>query len=155
MEMLVGKQAQDMVAKVEPLFKGFPHLPKAIVDFLVMIVPWLAGIGGIFRLYGGITSAFFGSGRGSAFSAIFGVNPAYFVISGIIAILTGVLLLMAFKPLQAGMRTGWMYLFWTTLLSVLSSLVGLIMGVGGIFGLVFGLIIGYYLLFEIKGSFTK
>jgi hypothetical protein len=87
--------------------------------------------------------------------AITGINPAYFTIAGVIAILTGLLMLMAFTPLRNRKLVGWMYLFWVTVLSFTQNVIGLLMGVGGLVGTLIGAAIGFYLVFELKSAYKK
>ena len=156
MNQLTGKEAQGFVGKFEAVFKGLPHLPKGIVDFLVSVSPWLAGLGGIFGVYGGLTSLFFSQRRGAMWQyvkAYSGVGSGYFIATSIISLLTGALLLMAFGPLKNKKLNGWMFLFWANILSLIQSIVSLVFGYGGLMGILIGAAIGFYILFEIKKSY--
>jgi hypothetical protein len=157
MNFLTDKGAMAFMSSFEAVFKSVPHLPKGVVNFLVSVAPWLAGLSGILSLYGGVTNLFFSNrvGMATTLKAITGINPAYFTIAGVIAILTGLLMLMAFTPLRNRKLVGWMYLFWVTVLSFTQNVIGLLMGVGGLVGTLIGAAIGFYLVFELKSAYKK
>jgi len=155
---LTQPSAMGIIAKLEKSFAGLPHLPKGVVNFLVIIVPWLALLGGIFGVLGGLSSVF--STNRFGFTAevmkLVGINPTYFVMTGLIQIVSGALLLMAFTHLKQRHLTGWIYLFWNTALSIVQVGVGIIfLGMGSVVGLIVGLAIGYYLLFEVKSQYHQ
>jgi len=156
LDKLTGKEATGLVGSFEGVFKGLPHLPKGVIDFLVSIAPWLAGLGGLLSLFSGISSVFMTSRRNEFWAYVdryAGVNSAYFTVIGVVAILLGLLYLMAFTPLKNKKLSGWMYLFWGQLLSILSGVAGLVFGYGGIVGTLIGAAIGFYVLFEVKASY--
>jgi hypothetical protein len=156
MDKLTGKEAQGFVGKFEALFKGLPHLPKGIVDFIVSISPWLAGLGGIGAVYGGLTGLFFSQRRGAMWQyvrAYSGIGNGYFVATSIFSLLTGALLLMAFTPLKNRKLSGWMFLFWANILGLIQSAVSLVFGYGGLVGMLVSAAFGFYVLFEVKKSY--
>lgn len=157
LDTLTNAKARELVAKVEEPFVKLPHLPQGLINFLVAIAPWLVGLGGLFALFGGISSIL-----GSNSLAMMGwvtpliqINPAYFILSGIVSILVGVLELLAFSPLREKKLEGWMYLFWASVLGIVQSLIGLAFGFSNIIGLVIGTLIGFYILFELKKEYKK
>lgn len=156
MNQLTGKEAQGFVGKFEGVFKGLPHLPKGIVDFLVSVSPWLAGLGGIFGVYGGLTALFFSQRRGAMWQYVetySGVWSGYFTMTAVFSLLTGALFLMAFSPLKNRKLNGWMLLFWANILSLIQAIASMIFGYGGLIGTLIGAAIGFYVLFEIKKSY--
>jgi len=156
MDKLTGKEAQGFVGKFEAVFKGLPHLPKGIVDFIVSVSAWLALIGGIFGIYGGLTGLFCSQRSGAMWQyvrAYSGVGSGYFIATAIISLLTGALMLMAFSPLKNRKLNGWMFLFWANILGLIQSVVSMVFGYGGIMGVLLSAVIGFYVLFEIKKSY--
>jgi hypothetical protein len=67
----------------------------------------------------------------------------------------GILYLMAYKALKNKEYEGWLLLFLAAHLSLVQSIVILILGWGGIFGLIISAAIGFYLLYEIRPEFIK
>lgn len=154
---LTGKEAQNLVSQFEGIFKTLPHLPKGLIDFLVNIMAYLAGLGGIFSLLGGISMILNSSNTYGmmGWMRLAGLNPSYFIITGVFQLLSGALLLMAFNPLKGKKLEGWMFLFWVTILGVIQQVVSLLLGGGGIVGMVISVLISFYIIFELKPSYKK
>lgn len=142
----------DNLAKtMEGWFKQLPALPPKAVDVLVQITPWLALVFGIL----GVLTGLAGFGVLTAFSpvALMGGVPGYGMgyAAAVGLILSSVLELAAFPGLKGGKIGGWNLLFWSQLVSVAASVIGIVTGgYGGIVGSVLGALIGFYLLFQIK-----
>lgn len=154
---LTDKDALALITKVESFFKGFPHLPKSISDFLVKITPWGVGLGGFMSLMGGISNLRHGLGFGvvSRFINLYvGVSPIYFLILAVIQFLLAVLAFKAFNYLRETKLTGWIYIFWSNILSLVEYLLTLIFMGGSTLGFLLGAVLGFYFLFEIKPSYT-
>ncbi|MFH2118419.1 MAG: hypothetical protein ABII10_01640 [Candidatus Paceibacterota bacterium] len=154
---LTGKPVTETIDKLEPAFKGLPHLPKGLTDFLVSISPWAAGIGGIFGILAGLQllSSWLGWGMNWYFR-LAGLSPVYFLLVGALQILGGAVLLLAFNPLKARQMTGWILLFVSLAINLAQNLVGLIFSYtagGSLIGSLLGLLISLYVLFELKNSY--
>lgn len=157
-DTLTNKQAMEGISKLEDVFKNAPHLPKSWVKFLVKIVPWLALLGGIANILGGLSTLSYARRGGAMFELIAGfanIHPAYFVISGLLSIAAGGLVLMAFSRLREKLLTGWVLLFWSSILGIGQSLLSLFFAYGSVIGMAIGVLISWYLLFEIKPSYKK
>lgn len=156
LSMLTDAKARALVVKVEEPFKKVPHLPQGIVDFLVTIAPWLVGLSGLVSLFGGISSILNSNNFATwgLVAPLIQINPMYFILTGIVSILMGVLYLMAFSPLRQRALEGWMYLFWGLVLGIVQSLIGIAFNFGNVVGLVVGTLIGLYILFEIKKEYS-
>lgn len=154
---LTDAQALSLVAKVEEPFAKLPHLPQGVINFLVTVAPWLVGLGGLFSLLGGISSILNSNNMAmwGWVSPLIQVNPTYFILTGIVSILVGILELLAFSPLRRQELEGWMYLFWATMLGIVQSIIGIAFGFGNIVGIVIGTLIGFYILFEVKKEYKK
>ncbi len=147
---LVNKQAQEMIKPIEDVFKSLPHLPKGLNEFFVKIAPWLTGLGGIFGILGGLSSLSGGGAASKFLSNFVGVSSTYFLLSGLVSIVSGVLLLFAFNHLRNKKIEGWMLLFWSDVLAIVQSVLSIVYVGSGIVSSVIGLAIGFYILFEIK-----
>jgi len=157
-KFLTNKKAQELIAKVEDPFKQLPHLPQSITDFFVKIVPWGAALGGIFSVTGAITNFRLGFGMntvGRVMRHYLGVNSAYFLLSAVIMLVLAFLAFKAFTPLRERKIEGWIYIFWSNIVSVIHSILGLIFISQSAIGSIVGVLIGFYLLFEIKASYEK
>ncbi len=159
LDRLTDKQAMDFIKSIEKPFKDLPHLPEAIPSILVKISPWLALVGGAFGLLGALQSISYGIGGGTAYQRIFsefaGLPAWYFIVVGLLQLVSSALLLLAFKHLKNRTTTGWVYLFWNMALMVAQSLIGILAGLGGVVGFVVVTAISYYLLFEMKPFYGK
>lgn len=154
LEQLTGPAAMKLISQVEQPFKGLPHLPKGLVDFLVGIAPWLVGLGGILSILAALSS--FGAATGvqsSVWMQLAGVSPVYFVLTGVVELVSGALMLMAFNPLKAKQLKGWVYMFWLQLINIAQMVIGIAFASSSIIGLVIGVAIGMYFLFELKPAY--
>ncbi len=72
--------------------------------------------------------------------------------------ISGVLYLLAFAPLRAGKKAGWNYLFYGLLFNLVYGVVSVFTdysGGGRLVSAVIGSAIGFYLLFQIRDSYSK
>ncbi len=156
LEQLTGPQAMNLISQIEKPFKGLPHLPKGLIDFLVGIAPWLVGIGGILSILAALSSFGVATGMQSAnvwMRYVAGISPIYFVLTGVFELVMGGLMLMAFNPLKNKMMKGWVYMLWLQLLSIAQMVVGVFFASSGLVSLVISVAIGLYVLFEVKPAY--
>lgn len=164
--MIEVKQADALVMSLEKTFKPLPSLPKGGREFIVMVTPWLA------VLFGVLLVVFAGLGTLISLVAspllLLGGGPQTVVvtiISGVLALVEGVLMVLAFKPLQARDMYGWKLLTYVVLLNVVSVVVNVVSGLmngGALGGMVvvwsviwaaFWIAVELYLLFQIKSHY--
>lgn len=137
----------QIVDAMEDFFKKAPHLPANVREVLVKIAPWIALVFGILGVLAGL-----GAVGVSPVAALGGIrNSALVLVSGILTIISSVLMLMAFPKLQKHQYGGWRLLFWSEVVSVIASLLGIT--AASILGAVIGALIGFYILFEIKSYY--
>ena len=140
-----GQQLQSML---EEWFKKLPSLPASAVDGLYSIAPWIALVFGVIGVLGALSG--FGALTFLAPFAVMGGASSYYglgIISTVGWLVASVLMLLAFGGLKAGKISGWNMLFWSEVVSVVSSLVAFSLGT------VVGAAIGFYLLFQIKSKY--
>lgn len=138
---------KQIVSSMEDFFKKFPQLPANIREVLVQIAPWIALIFGILGVVAGL-----GAIGVSPVAVMGGVgNSMFLLVSGVLTIVSSVLMLMAFPKLQKHQYAGWRFLFWSEVVSVVASLLGIT--AASIIGAVIGALIGFYLLFQIKSYY--
>ena len=142
-------QSKNWQAMLEEWFGKLPNLPKGGRDFIVMVTPWLTLIGGILAILGGITVF----GLSAVFSPLMvlggGMGVAsHSFLSGIILLVAGVIMLLAFPGLRAKKMKGWNLLFWSILVWLVSSLVEFDI-VGGIIWT----LVDLYFLYQIKSYY--
>ncbi len=149
-------------------FAQFPHIPEGGRKFLTQIVPWLALIGGVFGIIGFIGLLGLGAVAGS-FGAMTGIHGMMnggvygivLLVSAVLGLVVAILELLAFTPLQAGMKKGWNFLFYGLLIGAISTIVNILgsamygYAIGSFIGGVLSFLIGGWLLFEIRSHFTK
>jgi len=138
----------QLVDTMEGWYSKLPSLPKQWVETLVMITPWVAlifGILGVLALLAalGVLTALspfmlLGAGVGAATGSLIGTG---------LALVSSVLLLMAFPGTKAHKMSGWNLLFWSEAVSAVSAVVSMA------FGGVVGAAIGFYILFQIKSHY--
>ncbi len=136
----LNKQTDDIVASLEKLFKGLPHLPENVREVLVKIGPWLALVFGILGILVGV-----GAMGVSPLALFGGVRTGMMVfVRGLLTLVLSVLMLLAYPGLSKRAYKGWIYLFWAEALSVVYAVLTVSAGP------VLGALIGLYLLFEVK-----
>lgn len=142
-----NKTGNDIIKTLEDFFKKAPSLPTSARDVLYKITPWFAIIFGVLGVLAGLAAV------GVSPIAVFGGVSAggAVLISGILAIITSVMMILAFPKLRRSQMAGWKLLFWSQAISVLSSV--LAGGLNGIVGTVIGALIGFYILFQIKSYY--
>lgn len=141
--MANGKQ-QDIVGMLEDFFKKAPALPANIKETLVKIAPILALIFGILGVLVGL-----GAIGISPIAMFAGAQATSMVlISGVAAIISSGMMLLAYPGLKARQMKGWNLLFWSEAVSLLSGLLS-----GAFVGAIIGALIGFYLLFQIKSHY--
>jgi hypothetical protein len=150
-DRLTDSEAMGFISKVEEPFKSLPHLPKGISEFFVKVAPWLALIGAILGLISGPVIGILGT-----FATLMTLSPVLMIaiiVSAVLTIINSILLLMAFTPLKNREMKGWVLLFWSEMLGLISSIVFLLDGSGSVSSLIstlIGTLIGFYILFEMK-----
>lgn len=152
-------QALKLIDQLGEYFKDLPHLPPKVLKFLVKILPILALIGGVLSLFSSFSmlSILFGYGSLMRYSGAF-FGPGYYlltIISLVLMVSTGAILLMAFKPLKEGQQLGWLYLFYSTVLSILSSLISATFSMPSLLWALIWIAIDLYLVFELRASYKK
>lgn len=139
----IQKQGDQLVKSLEGVFKQAPHLPANIREILVNIAPWIALIFGILGIIAGL-----GLVGVSPLALFGGVRASVTVLaSGVLTLISSVLMLLAYPKLRKRDYAGWMWLFWSELLSAVAALFSLSVGS------VLGVILGFYLLFEMKSYY--
>lgn len=138
---------EGAVKSLEDIFKKFPPLPAGARETLFKIAPWLALIFGIL----GILAALGGLGLLTAFApfAVMGATKGYGLayVSAIGLAISSVMMLIAYPGLKAGKIGGWNMLFYSEVVNIIASVVGI--SVGSIIVAV----ISFYLLFQIKPKY--
>lgn len=117
---LTSAQAQKYIDQVGSVFKNIPHLPKAINDILVQIVPWLVAIGGVMGAVNGIQYLMYAFGVRTMI-LLPGVSNAYWLIVGVQQLVSAYLSFLAFPLLRAQSYNGWAILFWNAILMAVVS----------------------------------
>jgi len=145
-QYLTNKQAVGFANQLTQPFDSLPSLPKNFMDFLVNIAPWLALIGGILQVLTGINNLTNPTRNLRLLEELIQVDSNYFVLTGILMIVMGILLLMAYKPLKNRLHTGWMLFFWATVVGIIHNLVSIFYSFGSVIGLLLGAAIGLYLV---------
>jgi len=144
---MAEKTANQLDTTLEDFFKKMPPLPPNAVGAIYKIAPWLALLFGIL----GILGALFAFGILTALSPFAVVAGTRNWGLGFVAaagwLVSSVLMLLAYPGLKAGKINGWNILFWSEVVNVVASVIGI--SVGGIIGAA----IGFYLIYQIKPKY--
>ncbi|MGA2967813.1 MAG: hypothetical protein ABSD69_01390 [Candidatus Levyibacteriota bacterium] len=145
-------KTKELLKPLKEVYAKAPALPKSATDFLVSIAPWLALIFGVLAILAGVG----GLGVFTAFSPLAYMYAGsglsiLLLVSAAIAIVEGVIMVLAFMPLKARKIRGWNLLVWGEGLAILSSIVSL--RVGDIVWAIVGAAIAFYILFQIEPNY--
>jgi len=138
------KSKNDIIDMLEVWFKKAPELPTNVRQTLVNITPWITLIFGVLGIIAGLGAV------GVSPVAMYGGvgNSTMLLLGGVLTIVASVMMLMAYPKTKALKAQGWTLLFWSTVVSLISSLV-----VGSIANAVIWGIIELYILFQIKSYY--
>lgn len=161
---------QKLEKSLENVFKDAPALPENAKKNLVAAWPWIALVFGVLQLAAAWAlwrlidavqpfvdlsnqlSQYYG-GTSLGYSS-FDKTIIYIGIGTLV--LDGVILLLAFSPLQKLQKRGWDLLFLGSVLNVVYSVVAIFINARGFGSFIMGLIgsaLGFYLLFQIKDRY--
>ena len=145
--------------------KGLPvQIPENGRTWLADNSWWLALIGGIVSLLGawGIWQAANVFDYSDLLDSRFGTytnNIGFALYIGVLALfIQGVLMLMAFQNLKLYKKSGWNLMFYSTFLTVLLSVAYLFIpgyAISSVLSTLVGAVLGWFVLFQIRGKFTK
>jgi hypothetical protein len=147
--MKMPKNMTEFETMLDDIFgKKAPALPENAKEFLVKAAPYLSILGVVMSLpaifavlgLGAIAAPFAALGGVSAFAGL--------SFSIIFLIINVVLMVMAIPGLFKRSMGAWRLMFYSTLVSAVSSLVSFSLG-----GLIIGTAIGFYFLFQLKSYY--
>lgn len=150
-----------LIKSLADVNKKLPALPVKAVDVLVMIAPWMALIFGVLGVLGALTGlsaliglSFIALPMMGAYGAV-ALGPIAMVSLALLAV-SSVLELMAFSGLKKEKYVGWKWLFYSMIVGVVSTVVGIVLNLstGGfpLWGVIWTLV-GFYFLFQIKSRY--
>ncbi|OGH02827.1 MAG: hypothetical protein A2798_00110 [Candidatus Levybacteria bacterium RIFCSPHIGHO2_01_FULL_37_17] len=153
-------QTKQLIKPLEDVYAKAPSLPAGVKDFIVMVAPWVAVILGVLSVLGFAVSLL-GFGALGVLAPLAGsaatVSLAGFgLITTVLGLASGVLLLLAFRPLQKRALSGWNLMFWVLVLGLISTAVGNTLFYFSVVGLVMAVVwflIELYFLFQVKSSY--
>lgn len=131
------------------LHATLPHLPIEWRDFLVKALPWLVAFGWVMSalaLLSMFNAPFSPLARYYAAYWFFSIGMILMVLSSMVSVAVAY---FAFPLLQKMAKLGWTYLFGGLIVSGAIAL----LTVSG--GSIIATLIGLYLLFEVRGQYTK
>lgn len=144
------QSARHTVNKLEAwmaeMFKNAPHLPEGGKKWIVDVAPYIALVFGIL----GVVSLVFASGAGVVVSLVTLGAGLGVTLHLIISLVAAILFLMAYKGLKARTKSGWNFVFYSSLVSLIGTVVGIVTMYGMNIGGLIGSLIGFYILFEIR-----
>jgi len=166
------KQLEQAEKSLSGLFKDLPSLPKNGKDTLVNIVPWLALVFGVIQVFVAIgvwrlaDVVDRAADLVNTYSAFYAVPAAHIstfdrtviYLGAVVLLIDGVIGIMAYKALAARQRRGWDLLFLAALINVAYAVLSIFIngrGFGSFIMSLIGSAIGFYLLFQIQGAYTK
>ncbi len=154
---LTSPEAKKYISRLEEVFSSLPKLPQNFIDFLVRVLPWLVALGGILSALSVISSLRLALGmtpNQELWNEIVKISPIYYYIGAAVQAGAAFLAYLAFNPLKEQKLEGWIYVFWTSILSLVSTAAAIIFASGSIVWSIFWVLVGWYLLFQIKPAYN-
>lgn len=157
-DTMSNKDAMKVINDLEARYKGLPHLPKGLVDFLVQIAPYASVISGIILLLSAVQSLT--TNIDPELAAYIGYSNNQKYLMAIEYLILGGLALWSFSYLKARSMTGWLIMFWSVIIQIIFSFViALMFGasaiVGAFISVVLMFLLSLYFLFEVKPHYSK
>lgn len=166
------KQLEQAEKTIGDLFKSAPVLPKNSKDAIVNVMPWIALIFGVIQIivaYGVWQLAHVVDRAAdliNTYAAYYTVPAAHIsafdrtviYLGAVVLLIDGVIGIMAYKALAARQRRGWDLMFLAALVNLAYAVISIFIngrGVGSFIMSLLGSAIGFYLLFQIKETYTK
>lgn len=133
---------------LDSLYSRLPHFSLEIRHFIVMLLPFLTIFFGVL-----ITFASFMDILGTPFLSVFGTDEGAGVFRklmfvNIIGIAQGLFMIFAFRALKRKARKGWILIFWSQILWIISALITF--SPSFLLGFVF-----LYPLFQVRDSYRN
>jgi len=143
---MASKKENSLTSYLEVWFMKLPPLSRDVRVRLAGIAPILSLVFGILGIIGSI-----GVGVVTPLMLVFGGPNVVFsgVVTGILGLVSSILVLCSYPGLKAYAVKGWNLLFWSQILSIVASVVHPSSLLSGI---LVGLL-GLYLLFQIKSLY--
>jgi hypothetical protein len=138
----------EIIERLDQWFSKLPTLPTNWKETLVKITPWIAIIFGVL----GAVFSLMAVGVLTFLAPLVAVGGGVGVAAGgpiaaVLWLISSVLLIMAYKGTRDRKASGWKLLFWSEVVSLLSSVIFL--SISGIFWA----LVTFYLLFQIRSYY--
>lgn len=146
--MAKSNPGDQLVKMMEEWYSKMPSLPKSWSEFLVVITPWFALIFGVLGVLASLAAVGILTFLAPLFLVSSGIGTASNgIVGSVLALVSSALLLAAFPGTKARKMQGWNFLFYSEVVSTISSIIAF--SLGG----VIGALIGFYILFQIKSHY--
>jgi hypothetical protein len=152
-------QTKQLVKPLENLYAKAPALPVGAREFIVSIAPWVALILGILSVVGFALSLLGWGSLAAVAPLAAGMHVGFtglLLVASVLGLVSGVLYLLAFKPLQKRALKGWNLLFWVLLINAVSAVVSGVAVFLNPFSIVWALVwlaIELYFLLQVKSYY--
>lgn len=122
------------------------QIPGDVKEIFVKVIPWLIVIGLVFQFL------FLGIGTLLApFALLGGMGSLALLVSGVANILAMVLAVMALPALFKRKKSGWKLMYYTSLISLVGSLVSITSA--NLMGNLLMVLLSWYVLFQIRSMY--
>ena len=136
-----------------PFFASLPHLPLGVRKFVTDIAPWLSLIIGVLGIIGLLGSRMLSVILSPLVALNNGLLGTVLFITVLLALMSSVLSILAFKPLQEMKKLGWNYVFYGFILALISTLISMLSKFGGLGDLI-GIVLVAYIIFEVRERYN-
>jgi hypothetical protein len=166
------KQVEKAEKSLSGLFKDLPPLSAAGKENIVKVMPWIALIFGVLQVLAGYW-VWRLANAADRIADLVNTYSAYYTVPAVhisafdrtviylgaaVLLVSGVIGIMAYKPLTARQRRGWDLMFLAALVNLVYAVLAIFIngrGFGSFIMSLLGTAVGFYLLFQIKASYGK
>lgn len=167
------EQLSGLEKQMSGFFKNAPKLPEGAIKWIVKYNPILALIFGVLQLMAALSLWNLGHRTNemvnfaNRYSEAFGVKNSvadlnvFYWLAVIFIAISGVMLLMAYSGLKAMKKVGWDWLFYGAIVNLVYGVLTLFFdnyyggGASRLIGALIGSLITFWILFQIRDSYTK
>jgi len=159
--VLTSKEAVRIIDQVGEVFKPLPHLPKWLVGILVTILPFFAGLVGLFgvvdtvALLPYLAKVDLMQNEYRKQGLIIDWTSPYFIMLVLSTLIIGVLYLVSVRHLFKRHSVGWVYVFWGNVVGVIQLILGVVVEGKGLISTLLMILVGFYVLFEMRPRFSN
>lgn len=153
LSFLSSSRFTSVIGSIRPTFQKLPHMPAAVTEILVRIIPWLALVGAILNTLSGLQYSMSAFGIGT--SSLGSSNSVYLLLYGVLSLASAYIAFLSFPLLRQRSHLGWVLLFWGVCLSIIITALTLLVTAQVTAWFLVSIALSLYLTFELETFYSS